>query len=281
VGNEQERATIVVEQVFQPLDGGKVEMVGRLVEQQQFRIGDQCTRQRNTLFKSAGKRFHRSVGIQVQALQGFFDPTVETPGVGGLQLLRQALEIRVNRLVAFRHCMRHGMIFGQKLLRRADTLRHSLEHAVAGLELWFLRNISQSQPRRAPYLTRIRQAFGGDDLEQTGLAGAIAPDQANALARLDHKRSAVKQRMVAVGKFESVKSQERHGQESGLSSVEGSMNSFGHFQCIGGIAVQADGVCPNLGTFIPKRADRLSKGQRQSLFDSDQRIGNERTVCFT
>jgi hypothetical protein len=151
-------------------------MVGRLIEQQQFRIGDERTRQRNTFFQSAGKRFHRGVGIQVQALQGFFDPTVEAPGVGGLQFLRQALEIGVNRLVAFRHRVRHGMIFGQKLLRRADPLRHSLEHAVAGLELWFLRNISQSQSWRAPHLTRIRQALGGDDLEQAGLAGAIAPD---------------------------------------------------------------------------------------------------------
>gem|GEM_PF-3185630 len=219
MGDEKQRATIVVEQGFQPLDGGKIQVVGRLVQQQKFGIGDQRTRQRHAFFQPPGQGLHRRIGIQVQPLQGFFHPAVQTPGIGHLQFVRQPLEVGIHRLVAFGHGMRHGMIIGQQLLRRADTFRHRLEDAVAGLKLRLLRHVGQLQARGTPHLPGIGLALARDDFQQARLAGAIAADQADALARLDHQRGAIEQRPVPIGQFESVKSKQGH--VGSLVSVEG------------------------------------------------------------
>ena len=229
VGDEKQRAAIIVEQGLQPFDGGEIQMVGRLVQQQQFGVGHQRARQRHPLFQSPRQRFHCRVGIEAQTLQRFFHPAVEPPGVRHFQRMRQPLEIGIDRLIAFRHGMRHGMVFGQQGLCRADAFRHRLEHTVAGLELRLLGHIGQLQARRAPHLARIRQALAGNDLQQTGFARAVAADQADPLARLDHQRSAIEQRPVAIGQFKSVKRKEGHGMDdettsAELSAIEGRMD---------------------------------------------------------
>ena len=49
VGDEQHRTDKIVQQPFQPFDGGEIQMVGRLVEEQHIRLGHQCLRQRHAL----------------------------------------------------------------------------------------------------------------------------------------------------------------------------------------------------------------------------------------
>ena len=53
VGDDQDRAGIVAQMAFEPVDGLGVEMVGRLVEQQQFRLLQQQFAQRDAALLAA------------------------------------------------------------------------------------------------------------------------------------------------------------------------------------------------------------------------------------
>ena len=53
--------------VFQPFDGGDVEVVGRLVEQQHFRRDGQRLGQREAFLLAAGKAADAGVGVQPEA----------------------------------------------------------------------------------------------------------------------------------------------------------------------------------------------------------------------
>src|SRR6266850_1373289 len=50
----------------------------------------------------------------------------------------------------------------------------------------------------------------GDDAEERGLAGAVAADQADALAWFEHQRGAIEERQLAVGEGGIGEGKERH-----------------------------------------------------------------------
>ncbi|OQA35035.1 MAG: hypothetical protein BWY57_00003 [Betaproteobacteria bacterium ADurb.Bin341] len=58
--------------MFQPFDRGDVEMIGRLIKQQDFGRGHQRLRQGQPFLLAAGKRANRSLGIETKALDGAF-----------------------------------------------------------------------------------------------------------------------------------------------------------------------------------------------------------------
>jgi len=62
--------------------------------------------------------------------------------------------------------------------------------------LW---NARQLQLRRAPDLAVIGLRQPLDDFQEAGFSGAVAPDQADALAGLDDQIDVIEQRYVAVG----------------------------------------------------------------------------------
>ena len=64
VGDEQERAGIAAQVLLEPADRVDVEMVGRLVEQQQVRLGDQRAAEQRAAAPAAGQLAHRPVGGQ-------------------------------------------------------------------------------------------------------------------------------------------------------------------------------------------------------------------------
>jgi hypothetical protein len=73
MGDEQERALEIQQKVFQPFDGLYVEVVGRLIEQQQVRAGYQCAREQNPALDSPRQIFDAGVGIQVETREhGFY-----------------------------------------------------------------------------------------------------------------------------------------------------------------------------------------------------------------
>src|SRR5690606_29128710 len=57
----------------------------------------------------------------------------------------------------------------------------------------------------------VERLTGPDDLEQRGLAGAVAADQANPLAGADRERGTVEQRVEPVGELRIDEGQQRHG----------------------------------------------------------------------
>ena len=59
-----DRALIAAQKAFQPLDGGQVEMVGRLVQQQDVRGDGQHPRKLRPPALAAGKRRHAPVRVE-------------------------------------------------------------------------------------------------------------------------------------------------------------------------------------------------------------------------
>lgn len=92
VGDEQYGAREGRDLLFQPGDGIEIQMVGRLIEQQQVRVGHQRTRQRDTTTPAAGQVFHHGVFRQTQTGQHGIDTLLELPAIDALQRDLHVLE---------------------------------------------------------------------------------------------------------------------------------------------------------------------------------------------
>lgn len=68
MGDEHQRDARGNQHLLEPFDGADIEMVGRLVQQQQLRGNGQCLRQRQAFFLTAGKRSDQGVGVEREAL---------------------------------------------------------------------------------------------------------------------------------------------------------------------------------------------------------------------
>ena len=94
VGDDDDAALEVDQQLLEPLDGVEVEVVGRLVEQQHVGGRHQRLRQGDALAGAAGERADAGVAVEVQAMQRFFDALLPVPGVEGFDLRLQRVEVQ-------------------------------------------------------------------------------------------------------------------------------------------------------------------------------------------
>lgn len=68
------------QRILQPLDRGQVQMVGRLVEEQQLGIRDNRPRQQHAPIHSGRRGFKAGVGRQLHVGQNSLDPPLGFPG---------------------------------------------------------------------------------------------------------------------------------------------------------------------------------------------------------
>ena len=129
--------------------------------------------------------------------------------------LHQAAEILAVRVVRFREGVRRGVIIHQQSGPLAQAFGHRLEHRLPGAQRGLLGHGRKLQLRRAPNLALVGIGDALDDSQETRFAGAVAPDQADALTRLDDQVEAIEQGHMAVGKRYSGKLDEGHLRESG------------------------------------------------------------------
>ena len=92
VRDEDDGAGVVGEKGFEPLDRVDVEMVGRLVEQQQVGLRDQRPRQQHAAPPPARQRVDDGVGRQVEPRQHQLDALLEAPAVALFELVLQLAE---------------------------------------------------------------------------------------------------------------------------------------------------------------------------------------------
>ena len=84
VGDRDDRARVLLQEALQPVDRLGVEVVGRLVEQQQVGVAEEQAGERHAALLAAGER--GDVGVVGRAAQGVHrdvDVALEVPGVGG------------------------------------------------------------------------------------------------------------------------------------------------------------------------------------------------------
>ena len=100
VGDGDHRARVLVEEALEPLDGLGVEVVGRLVEQQQVGVLEQQPGERHAALLAAGER--RDVGVVGRAAQRVhrdLDVALDVPGVGGVDPVLERGLLGADRLV--------------------------------------------------------------------------------------------------------------------------------------------------------------------------------------
>ena len=199
VRDDNHAAFVGQQQLLQPANGGQIQMVGRLVQQQHIRLRHQRLGQRHALLAAARKLGHAARAVQPQLLQGLLHALRPVPAVFGLDAGLQfgqiafALRVLLNQRRHVRHARAHGVLHGFKALQRRR-----------------LRHIGQPQALLHLQRTVIGLFQPGQNFQQRRLARPVAANQPHALALLQGKVCVVKQRQVAKGQLGIKQSQQGH-----------------------------------------------------------------------
>ncbi len=202
MGDEEHAALVVAQQALQPLDRGEVEMVGRLVQQQHVGHADQRASQRHALLHAARKRADRHVAREIQAVQRGFDAVVEIPGVAGVDPLADGMHAFHQRIVVIAAQLRgQAVVFGQQRTPLAQARSDGLEHRLLGRKLRLLLDVGDLHALLHHEQAIVQARRAAENLQQRGLARAVTPDQADALAGFERKLGMIEQGNVAEGQL--------------------------------------------------------------------------------
>ena len=181
MGDGDDRALVLVQVALEPRDGLGVQVVGRLVEEQQVRRLEEQAAEGDAAALAAGELRHVGVAWRhAQRVHRGLDDGVEVPGVGGFDLLGKAREL-VGRLV--RVVGGDLVVAVQEVARGADAV---LDVPADVLRLVELRLLGEHPDRRRLVELRFAAVLGvlaGHDAKQGGLAGAVRPEDADLGAR--------------------------------------------------------------------------------------------------
>ena len=173
MADENERAALLCEARFEPFDGRQIEMVGGLVEQQDIGRGRQRARKRGTAHLAA--REMRGVLVAGQA-----------------ELLQE-----IARLMQVVGRSEAGLDIGER--RRIAA------------EIGLLRHVADRRARLHEALAAIGVDLARGNPQQRRLAGAVAADEADALASGYGEVHAFEQRRAAKGQGNVAQLDERRG----------------------------------------------------------------------
>ena len=196
VADHDEPAAVAGQEAAQPDDRVGVEVVGRLVEQQRLGVGEQDAGQLDAATLTAGQRAQRLGEHPVGQAQVAADPggvaLGGVPAHGGELVLEPA--VAAHRLVALGVVggLGHGHLrLGELVLQ--DVEAAAGQHPVAGgdVEVAAARVLRQVADLADDVdLAGVRDPLPRQGGERGGLAGAVAPDQADAVTGL-HAESGV------------------------------------------------------------------------------------------
>src|SRR5690606_30030030 len=117
-----------------------------------------------------------------QSIHGDLDPAFQIPGVGCLDLFLQfgllcqeLVEIRIRISEGFAD----GIVAINELLQLPQPFHHVAGNVLAGIELWFLRQITDLYPLRGPGFADKLLIDARHDAQKRRLAGAIQAQHAD------------------------------------------------------------------------------------------------------
>ena len=181
VRDDQERTMELIEKFRDPLDGFRVQMVRRLVEDQQVGVRDQGAAHRHAPFLAAGKRLDAPVGGgTVQVRHRGLDAPVQRPAF-------QRGDAMLQFLVAFR-VMRQRFKFRNQIEHRLRAVADVFEHVLRRIEHEILRQVADDEFAPPGDVAAVGRLQPGEDAEERRLAAAIAPDQPDAVALVNGQR---------------------------------------------------------------------------------------------
>ena len=124
MGNRDDRSRITLQVMFEPSDRLRIEVIGRLVEQENVGLLQEQPAQRHSAAFAAGQNLHRRIRRRTpQRIHRHLEPRIEIPGILMVELLLHLalpLEQRVHLVV--------GHLFGKlgvdlfELFQQVDRL---------------------------------------------------------------------------------------------------------------------------------------------------------------
>ena len=208
VAREQHRAGPRQEHRCEQLRATIVEVVGRLVEQQRLRAGEQDAREFDAASLTTRERAQRlgeDALVEGEAARDRRGLRLRgVPAGGG--------ELGVEARVALHRLLAHGVVLGGHVrLGGAQVARDGVkaargQDAVAGEDVevagaWILRQVADLAG--GDDAARCGDAVSGEHLRQRRLAGSVAPDEADAVARGDTERRVLEQDARAGAQFDA------------------------------------------------------------------------------
>ena len=148
MGNKQNRALEVLEGLFQPRDCADVQVVGRFVEQQQVRFGNQCLGQQDAATPAAGQFGESFVGRQLQTAQGAVYQLLQAPAITGFEVLlnvHQLVQVSIGDDV-----LAQVMVLGQQFANTVQAFGHNVEYGPLVGYRQLLRQFANLEAGRAP-----------------------------------------------------------------------------------------------------------------------------------
>ena len=201
--DEQQRAGELAQVVLQPADRVDVEVVRRLVEQEQIGLGDERLAEERASPPAAGQLAERTIGRQRQPRHDGLDTLLEPPSIALLELVlevAQPLELGM----AVGDLSRHVVILRDERAELAQAGGDFVEDRAIRRAGDVLIETRDAQPGRPPDRSAVGRDLAGDHLEQARLARPVAADEADALARLDAKAGVLEEGQVAERKRDAI-----------------------------------------------------------------------------
>ena len=188
MGDGNHRALILLQMLFQPVDGFGIEMVGRLVEQQHIGLLKQQPAEGHTTTLTTREILHAPVAWRtVQCRHRTVELGIHIPGIRrvddilqfGLTLHQLVHLVRI--LVVFRQSELHVnlVVFGQRIVDVLYTLHDILFHRLLLVERRILRQITHGIARTPYHVALILLVEPGDNFHERGLTGTVQADDAD------------------------------------------------------------------------------------------------------
>ncbi len=194
VGDRDDRALVGLQVALQPGDRLGVEVVGRLVEQQQVGGREQQAGERDAALLAAGEVGDGPVaGRAAQRVHRVLDLGVEVPGVGGVDLGLQAGELG-GGLVAVVH--RQLVEPVDERLHLAEAVHHVLVDRLGLVEVGLLLEDPDGRVGRQGRLAVEVLVGPRHDPQQARLAGAVDPEHADLGPGQERQREVLEDRLL-------------------------------------------------------------------------------------
>ena len=204
MGDEQDRARVGGKLLLQPLDGGNIQVVGGLVQQQDIRLADQGLAQGHATAPAAGEGLHLRIAGQLQLTDYRLDPLGQHPAVFRLQL-------RLGAGQAIHIVFQDTVVVARQQVAdiRQPVGNHVVDILLVGVGQGLVQ-VGDARTRTHPALTALRHHIAVDDLQQGGFARTVAAQQTDAVPRLHGKLHPVQNDLGAVLEAEIVEFQKGH-----------------------------------------------------------------------
>ena len=180
MGDRDDRARVLLEMSLQPGDRLGVEMIGRLVEQQQVGCREQEPAQRHPAALTSRQSGHRVFPRwHAEGVHGDIDLALQVPGARRLDPAFQVGLLRAQSVVVglgVRPACQHLLIAVEERLDRCHPFHHVSDDVLARVEHRFLRQQADGEPLAKPGLARCGLVLAGHDPQQGGLSGAVGAD---------------------------------------------------------------------------------------------------------